>query len=164
MILIYHFEKFLENFDKFNFSLKCFLLFNHPLWFFSLLTLLRLSKAKSKISLSKCHTALENMWVIFKYLLILIPNIIQQNLFCMISKPLEHEIFTPYFMSLDMFQCLLVYSLWEHWNRICILLLCENCINLNYVELIHSAFQVYYILLLLCILILLIFESLILKL
>ena len=36
-------------------------------------------------------------------------------------------------------------------NRICILLLCENCINLNYVELVHSDFQVYYILLLLCI-------------
>ena len=33
-------------------------------------------------------------------------------------------------------------------NRICILLLCENCIHLNYVELIHSAFQVYYIILL----------------
>ena len=29
-------------------------------------------------------------------------------------------------------------------NRICILLLCENCINLNYVELVDSAFQVYY--------------------
>ena len=27
-------------------------------------------------------------------------------------------------------------------NRICILLLCENCINLNYVGLIHSALQV----------------------
>ena len=24
-------------------------------------------------------------------------------------------------------------------NRICILLLCENCINLNYAELVHSA-------------------------
>ena len=48
-------------------------------------------------------------------------------------------------------------------NRICILLLCENCINLNYVELVHSAFQVCYILLPLCILILLIFESLVLK-
>ena len=35
-------------------------------------------------------------------------------------------------------------------NRICILLLCENCINLNCVELVHSAFQVYYILLLFC--------------
>ena len=52
----------------------------------------------------------------------------------------------------------------KNLNRICILLLCENCINLNYVELVYSAFQVYYILLLLCIVILLIFESLILKL
>ena len=31
----------------------------------------------------------------------------------------------------------------------CILLLCENCLNLNYVKLVHSDFQVYYILLLL---------------
>ena len=30
--------------------------------------------AKSKIFLSKCHIALENKWVIFKYLLILISN------------------------------------------------------------------------------------------
>ena len=30
-------------------------------------------------------------------------------------------------------------------NRICILLLHESCINLNYVELVHSVFQVYYI-------------------
>ena len=36
--------------------------------------------------------------------------------------------------------------------------------NLNYVELVHSAFQVYWILLLLCIFILFLFESLILKL
>ena len=41
--------------------------------------------------------------------------------------------------------------------------LCENCINLNSVELVHGAFQVYYIPLLFCIFILLIFESLILK-
>ena len=54
----------------------------------------------------------------------------------MILIPLDHEIFPPYFMSLDIFQCLLVYS------RICILLLCENWINMNYDELIHSAFQV----------------------
>ena len=40
----------------------------------------------------------------------------------MISVPLDHQIFAPYFMSLDMFQCLLVYSLWN-LNRICILLL-----------------------------------------
>jgi len=38
------------------------------------------------------------------------------------------------------------------------------CINFNYVELVHGAFQVYYILLLSYIFILLIFESLILKL
>ena len=31
----------------------------------------------------------------------------------MISVPLDHEIFAPCFMSLGMFQCLLVYSLWE---------------------------------------------------
>ena len=49
-------------------------------------------------------------------------------------------------------------------NRICIRLWCENCIHLNYVELIHSALQVYSILLLLCIFILLIVESLILNL
>ena len=34
---------------------------------------------KSKISLGKCHIALENMWVIFNYLLILIFNIILQR-------------------------------------------------------------------------------------
>ena len=34
--------------------------------------------AKSKISLGKCHIALENMRVIFKYLLILISNIMPQ--------------------------------------------------------------------------------------
>ena len=42
-------------------------------------------------------------------------------------------------------------------------MLCENCINLNYAELVHSAFQVYSILLF-CLFILLIFESLTLKL
>ena len=36
------------------------------------------SMAKSKISLGKCHTALENVCVIFNYLLILISNIISQ--------------------------------------------------------------------------------------
>ena len=51
-----------------------------------------------------------------------------------------------------------------NWNRTCILLLCENCINLNIVELVDNAFQVCYILVLFCIFILLIFESLILKL
>ena len=37
--------------------------------------------------------------------------------------------------------------------------MCENCINLNHVELVHSAFEVYYILLLSCLFVLLIFES-----
>ena len=34
--------------------------------------------AKSKISLGKYHIALENMWIIFKCLSILISNIIPQ--------------------------------------------------------------------------------------
>ena len=55
------------------------------------------------------------------------------------------------------------FIVYRNLNRICIWLLCENCIHLNYVELIHSTLQVYSILLLLCIFILLIFESLILK-
>ena len=35
--------------------------------------------AKLKISLDKCHIARGNIWVIFKYLLILIPNIIHND-------------------------------------------------------------------------------------
>ena len=31
----------------------------------------------------------------------------------MISVTSDREIFVSYFMSLDMFQCLLVYTLWE---------------------------------------------------
>ena len=38
-----------------------------PCVFFSVLTVLWLSTAKSKISFGKCHSAFENMWVIFKY-------------------------------------------------------------------------------------------------
>ena len=106
----------------------------------------------------------------------------------MISILSDHEVFAPCFLSLDMFQCHSVgkesacnagdpgsipglicssvswFIVYGKLNRICILLLCENCINLNYVELVHSAFQVYYILLLFCISILLIFENFILKL
>ena len=59
-----------------NFLFKWFLLCNHPLCFFKLLTLWRLSMAKSKISIGKCHIALEIMWVIIKYLLLLISNIV----------------------------------------------------------------------------------------
>ena len=59
---------------------------------------------------------LKNMWIIFKYLLILISNIIPQwweNRLCMISIPLNNEVCASWFISLDMFQCLLIYSLWE---------------------------------------------------
>ena len=45
-----------------------------------------------------------------------------------------------------------------------ILPLCENCIDPNYVLVVCSTFQVYYIFLIFCLFILLIFESLILKL
>ena len=46
----------------------------------------------------------------------------------------------------------------------CILLLCERCMSLNYVELVYSTFPAYCILLLFCLFIPIIFESLILKL
>ena len=65
----------------------------------------------------------------------------------MTSTPLDHEISVPGLMSLDMFQRLLVYSLYRNLNRICILLLCENSANLNYAELAHSTFQISYFLL-----------------
>ena len=54
------------------------------------------------------------------------------------------------------------FIIYGNLKRICILPLYENCINLNYVELVHGVFQVYYILLF-YIFSLLIFESLILK-
>ena len=59
----------------------------------------------------------------------------------------------------------IAFNIWDHWNLsgICILLLYENCVNLNYVDLVHIAFQAYYILLF-YMFILLIFESLMLKL
>ena len=56
------------------------------------------------------------------------------------------------------------FTVYGNLKRIYILLLHENCVNLNYVELVHRASQVSYILLLLCIFILYIVESLILKL
>ena len=58
-----------------------------------------------------------------------------------IPIPLDHEIFAPGFMSLDMFQCLLVFIDYGNLNKTYILLFCENCINPNYVELVHGAFQ-----------------------
>ena len=62
-------------------------------------------------------------------------------------------------MSLDMFQCLQGYSLWELEQNLYPLL----CENFNIAELVHGAFQADYLLRLLCIVILLIFENLILK-
>ena len=56
------------------------------------------------------------------------------------------------------------FIVYRNLNRICILLVCENYINFNYVEMVHSAFQVYYILLLSHLFRLLIIESLTLKL
>ena len=57
--------------------------------------------------------------------------------------------------------CFIIYG---NLTRICILLLCENCINLTYVELVYSALQAYYIFLPVCMFILLSFDNLILKL
>ena len=37
----------------------------------------------------------------------------------MISISLGHEVFAPCFMSLDMFQCPLDYSLWELKKNLC---------------------------------------------
>ena len=129
--------------------------------FFHLLKVktLKLSTAKPNISLGKCHIALENMWVIFKYLLILISKV---RRLLMISISLDHEIFAPCFhpQICSRVPCFIVYG---NLNRICILLLCENCLNLNYIVLVHSAFQVYHILLLLYPIILFILGSLILK-
>ena len=55
LILIFHFDV--------NFSFKCFFSLQLPsVYFFRLLTLLKLSMAKSNISLGKCHIALENIF------------------------------------------------------------------------------------------------------
>ena len=101
------------------------------------------------------------MWVIFTYLSILICNIIPLITDSMILIPLDHEKFAPCFMSLDMFQYLLVNSLWKLEF---VSYLRENYVNLNAIGLVCGAFQVYCILLLFCISILLIFENFILKL
>ena len=52
---------------------------------------------------------------------------------------LDHETFAPCFTSCPCVSWLIVYG---NLNKICILLLCENCINLNYIQLVHSSFQV----------------------
>ena len=62
---------------------------------------------------TKSQTQLSN-WTTRKYMYIhfIYISIIHMTDW-MISIPLYHEIFIPCFMSLDMFQWLLVYSLWE---------------------------------------------------
>ena len=80
----------------------------------------------------------------------------------MSSIPLDHEIFAPCFMSLDVSMSPSLQSMGtvidfvSYWY--------VNFMNFNYAELLHGTFQIHYILLLFCIFILLIFESLILKL
>ena len=59
-----------------NFLIKCFLFCSHTLWVFFFFQFSNFTEAKSKISVGICHITLENMWVIFKYFLILISNTI----------------------------------------------------------------------------------------
>ena len=105
-----------------------------------------------KNDIGKIHTALANMWIIFRYLLILIFNIIPQwyeNRLCMVSIPeiSRPDIFASFFNICRYVSVSLKFIVYGNLNTICILLLSENCINLNYVELVHSIFQVYDILL-----------------
>ena len=117
--------------------------------------------AKSKISPGKCHIALENVWVIFKYLMILISNkftmIKEQTLYNFNTKFL-HLVLCPWICS-----SVSQFTVYGNLNTIHILQLVWKLYNLNYVQFVHGVFQVYYILLLFCISILLIFKSLILK-
>ena len=66
----------------------------------------------------------------------------------MISIPLHLE-FLHLVLCLWICSCGSQFTVYGNLNRIYILLLCGNCINLNYIELVHNAFQVCYILLLL---------------
>ena len=66
LIFIYHLNAF--------FSVITLCIF----FFFQYLTFLSLSMARLKISLCKCHIAIENKCVILNYLLILISNVIPQ--------------------------------------------------------------------------------------
>ena len=62
----------------------------------------------------------------------------------MISMPLDHEIL-PLVLCPWMYSDVSCFIACGNLNRICALWLYENCINFNYVEFVHSAFQVYYI-------------------
>ena len=73
-----------------------------------------------------------------------------ENRLYMAAMPLDHEMCALCFMSLDTFPCLLVYSIRELEQNLYPTVV-WNYKNLNYVELVHGAFQVYNILLLFCI-------------
>ena len=87
--------------------------------------------------------ALETMWVISKYLWYWfshsLTSLREQALYDFNTLYLGHETFAPCFMRSSSVSWLIVYG---NLNKICILLLCENCISLNYVELVHNSFQV----------------------
>ena len=53
-------------------------LLKSPSVFFQSSNFIEAFNSLSKVSLGKCHIALENMWVIFKYFFTLISNIIPQ--------------------------------------------------------------------------------------
>ena len=63
----------------------------------------------------------------------------EQALYDFSTLYVSHETFAPCFTSCSSVSWLIVYG---NLNKICILLLCENCISLNYVELVHNSFQV----------------------
>ena len=60
----------------------------------------------------------------------------------MILIPLDHEFLYLVFTSLDI-SSVSLFIVYGNLNRIFILLLSENCINLDYVELVYGAFQIY---------------------
>ena len=104
-----------------------------PSVFFSFLTLLRLSMAKSKFFFGKCHIELENIWVTFKYLLILISKISPQwwenrlydfNAFILTMKFLHLVLCSWICSSVSWF------TVYRNLNRICIVVLCENHLSL----------------------------------
>ena len=63
----------------------------------------------------------------------------EQALYDFNTRYLGRDTFAPCFMSCSSVSWSIVYG---NLNKICILLLCENCISLNYVELVHNSFQV----------------------
>ena len=166
LLLIYLFD--------INFSFKCILLCNHPLWLFSLLTLLQLPMGKSKFFLGKHHIALENVCACilscFSHVwLCATPWLGPIRPLCPWDFPGKnagmgcHALFPGALPDLGIKLCLeyclhwqvgslllaaLVKSLkicivYGNLNRNCTLLLCENCIKLNYIEIIFKNFVIH---------------------